>query len=99
VKVRITPPAKTDLFEIGAWIERDNPRRAITLVEELYQACLGLGTMPRAYPLVAKHEDSGVRRRRYKRYLIFYFILDGQVEVLRILHGARNYEAILFPAD
>jgi len=49
--------------------------------------------------LVAKHEDSGVRRRRYKRYLIFYFILDGRVEVLRILHGARNYEVILFQAD
>ncbi len=97
MNVVITPPARADLFSIGAWIEQDNPDRAVTFVEELYDACLKLRGFPRAYPLLSGHEESGIRKYSYRRYLIFYAILNDRVEVLRILHGARDYEAILFP--
>jgi plasmid stabilization system protein ParE len=30
-------------------------------------------------------------------YLIFYRVSDEGVEILHVLHGARDYEAILFP--
>jgi plasmid stabilization system protein ParE len=36
----------------------------------------------------------GIRRAVHKRYLIFYRV-GKSVEVLRIIHGARNYEAML----
>ena len=32
-------------------------------------------------------------------YLIFYRIADDTVEVLHVLHGARDYENILFPEE
>ena len=31
----------------------------------------------------------------FKKYLIFYRATDSEVEVLRVLHGARYLEAIL----
>jgi toxin ParE1/3/4 len=31
--------------------------------------------------------------------LIFYRVLNDTVEVLHVLHGARDYEAILFPNE
>ena len=40
-----------------------------------------------------------IRRRPAGDYLIFYRIEDDQIEVLHVLHGARDYEAILFPAS
>jgi toxin ParE1/3/4 len=47
--------------------------------------------------LVPRYEHTGVRRRPYGNYLIFYRISDDRIEVLHVLHGARDYESILFP--
>lgn len=41
---------------------------------------------------------SGIRQypiRGFKNYLIFYRATESEVEVLRVLHGARDLEAIL----
>lgn len=43
--------------------------------------------------------NRGVRRRPHGNYLIFYRVTPESVEVLHILHGARDYEAVLFPDE
>ena len=96
MKVVITEAAFDDLLSIGRWIKQDNPRRAETFVAELFDRCKGLGAMPRAFPLLPNWEDRGVRRRVHGNYLIFYQIGRETVEVLHILHGAMDYEKILF---
>jgi len=53
--------------------------------------------MPKAYQLVPRFEARGVRRVPHGDYLIFYRVIDDTVEVIHVLHGARDYEAILFP--
>jgi toxin ParE1/3/4 len=85
------------LVAIGRHIKADNPKRAETFVAELEFRCHQLGAMPKAFALVPRHEASGVRRRPYLDYLIFYRIVADTVEVLHLLHGAQDYEAILFP--
>lgn len=45
------------------------------------------------------HESTGIRRRVHGSYLIFYRIGGDAVEILRILHGATEYERALFPED
>jgi toxin ParE1/3/4 len=55
--------------------------------------------MPKAFALVPRHEHTGVRRRPYRNYLIFYRIAADIVEVPHVLHGAQDYETILFPKD
>lgn len=42
----ITPLARRDLLEIGDYIARDNPRRALSFVEELTRHCLALAAHP-----------------------------------------------------
>jgi toxin ParE1/3/4 len=59
----------------------------------------GLGDMPLWYPLILRREDSGLRRRLHRPYLIFDLVDNESVSVVRILHGAMDYEAILFPTD
>ncbi|MGZ8218664.1 type II toxin-antitoxin system RelE/ParE family toxin [Methylomagnum sp.] len=55
--------------------------------------------MPRAFPLIPRYERHGIRRRAHRDYLIFYRVGEGFVEVIHILHGARDYEALLFPQE
>lgn len=59
--------------------------------------CESLGEFPRAYPLVPRYEDSGVRRRVHGNYLIFYRIGVDTIDVLHLLHGAMEYAPLLFP--
>src|SRR3954453_10701956 len=86
---------------LGDYIARDNPRRAVSFVSELVECCSRLADMPRGFPLVPRYQHPGVRRRPYGEYLIFYRLNEqaDRIEVLHILNGARDYEAILFSAE
>lgn len=99
MNVVLTETAYDDLLRIGQDIQKDNPTRAATFVTELYERCQTLGLMPRAYPLLPDREQQGIRRRPYGDYLIFYRIEKETVQVLHIVHGARDYEQILFPEN
>jgi toxin ParE1/3/4 len=95
--VRVTDEAEANLEVIGNEIAKDNPERAVSFVRELLQSCEGLAEFPERFPLVARYETKGVRRRLHGNYLIFYRVEAEQVVVLNILHGAQDYAAILFP--
>jgi toxin ParE1/3/4 len=94
--VRITDAAEADLEQIGDFIAQDNPARALSFVNEILDRCLRLADAPRGFPLVPRYEQSGIRRRPYREYLIFYRVEAERIDVLHILNGARDYEAILF---
>jgi toxin ParE1/3/4 len=36
---------------------------------------------------------------RFRKYLIFYRPIEGGIELLRVLHGARNLEQLLSPKE
>jgi len=97
--VRLMPQAEADIMSIGDYIAADNRPSAVRFVDALLQRCADLADMPRAFPLVPRYEASGVRRRNYGRYAIFYRVSGDKVEVLHILHGAQDYERVLFPQD
>ena len=97
MKVAFAAAAVADLERIGDAIAADNPLRALSFVQELRQRCEWLGDMPRSFPLVPRYEATGVRRRPYGDYLIFYRVDIEAVVILHILHGAMDYEPLLFP--
>ena len=96
MRVVITAAAKADLLAIRRYIEADNPNRAVSFVEELLDRCLALADTPRAYPLVPRYERFGIRRCVHGNYLIFYRLQPEQIEVIHVLQGARDIEALLF---
>ena len=96
MKVVVTDAAWDDLLAIGRAIQADNPKRALTFVDELFRACHELAGMPFAFVAVQGHQDSGIRRRRHGNYLIFYRVADDDIEVLHVIHAARDYERIVF---
>ncbi|MFL9828063.1 type II toxin-antitoxin system RelE/ParE family toxin [Rhodoplanes sp. SY1] len=91
--------ARTDLLRIGDHIAADNPSRALSFVAEIEHHCARVLTMPRAYPLVPRHEASGIRRVVHGAYLIFYRVEADAVTILHVLHGAMDTDGLLFPAE
>ena len=96
--VHLSAEAEADLEAIGDFIARDNPVRALAFLHELREICRGLADMPARFPLVPRYAALGVRRRVHGDYLIFYRIEPAKVVILHILHGARDYGAVLFPS-
>ena len=94
--VIIAPAARNDLTEIAAYIALDSPERSNRFVDELERKCLELGTRPMTWPALADLRGGGLRRRLHAGYLIFYRISEDKVEIVRIIHSARNYPALLF---
>ncbi|ESQ78251.1 type II toxin-antitoxin system RelE/ParE family toxin [Asticcacaulis sp. YBE204] len=89
--------ARDDLRSIGEYIAEDNPTRAITFVAELVTAAKALIIAPYAFALMPRYERSGIRRKPYKRYVIFYRVEDNKIVVIHILNSAQDHEALLLP--
>jgi plasmid stabilization system protein ParE len=97
VIVAVTAEAESDLDEIATYIAGRNIAAALDFVRELREKCESLADAPRGYPLVPRYEHLGIRRRPVGNYLIFYRVGPEIIEVVHVLHGARDYEPLLFP--
>lgn len=98
MKIRFTAPAEIDLETIGDWIAQDDPKRAATFVRELRKAAAGLARYPRRYPTLPDSQAE-VRKKSYRDYLILYRVSEREVQVLRIVHGARDWAEIFNEAQ
>ena len=96
MKVVFTIEALADLEHIADYIALDNPARASSFIGELIDKARGLADLPNRFPLVPRYEHLGIRRRVYSNYLIFYRVKLHSIEVIHIVHGSRDYEALLF---
>jgi toxin ParE1/3/4 len=89
MRIRFSRRAEADIEEIGDYIARDNPRRAVTFIAELRVHCRSLTDFPDAAPLRPALGD-GVRMALHGRYLILYVVRGDLLEIRRVVHGARD---------
>jgi toxin ParE1/3/4 len=86
--------AQDDLRQIRDHILKDNPRRAVTFVDELLDRCQLLADNPlmgRARPEIQRN----LRSFPYGDYVIFYRAAPVGVTITRVLHGARDATRLL----
>ncbi len=95
--VVLSHAAEADLEQIGDYIARDNPSRAVSFIQDIVDRCRHLAEMPEAFPLVPRYEAHGIRRFVHGRYLIFYRVKRDEVQILHVLNGAQDFERLLFP--
>jgi toxin ParE1/3/4 len=93
MRYRFTAEAELDIEEIGDYIARDNPRRAASFVRELRVRCRALAKFPKTHPVRGEFGED-VRVAVHGNYLIFYAVRGGLVEILRVIHGARNISVL-----
>jgi toxin ParE1/3/4 len=94
MRLRFSNPAEADIREIGEYIARDDPKRALSFVEGLQQHCRKLIIFPEGHPERPEWGD-GVRMTLFGRYVILYVVHDDILEIRRVIHGARNIAAIV----
>ena len=93
MKVIFSPVAERDLESTGDYIALDNSRRALRFIEQIRERCTAIAAAPTAAP-VRDEILEGLRVVVHERYLIFYRILNNEIRIERILHGARDIERL-----
>jgi len=95
--VRVLRRAQFDLLEIQAYVVRDNPAAADTLIGKLLGLLMHLETLSDrgSIPRDAHLRRAGYRYVRHGEYLVFYKVQRAQVRVYRVVHGRRLYKHLL----
>lgn len=95
---RVSPRARADLDEIWRYIARDSVDRANRFADEITSR----------FPMIARFPGMGDDKSRFGaglrslpvgKYLIFYRATSRPLEIVRILHGARDLPSIFRPND
>ncbi|MGO8869720.1 MAG: type II toxin-antitoxin system RelE/ParE family toxin [Alphaproteobacteria bacterium] len=89
MRFRFSRQAEIDIEEIGDFIARDNPARAVSYIRELRARCQQLTGFPEAAP-ARRALGEGVRMVVFGRYLILYVVHQDLLEIRRVVHGARD---------
>jgi plasmid stabilization system protein ParE len=94
---RTTPRADEDLVEGARWIRADNPRAARRFLDAAFETFDRLAKFPESGPLarLKNRRLVGVRfcvlPPPFNRWVIFYIIINDEVEILRVTYGTQNW--------
>jgi toxin ParE1/3/4 len=93
LKIVRTPAAVRDLVAITDQIAADSLTAALGFYDEVDR----LLTMVAQYPElgeVVDHFSPGLRRFMLGNYLLFYRQVGDEIELIRVLHGARDIDRL-----
>jgi toxin ParE1/3/4 len=94
MRIRRSPRAIRDVDEIWQTIARDDEGAATRMVERFATATARLADFPLSAP--ARPEiGPDVRSVVVGRYLMLYRIEHDRVEIVRVVHGAREITGLL----
>ena len=90
-RIIITPAATRDLAAITDWLAEHSLNAALKLYEDVDRVLHLLANYPLMGEEVAELK-AGLRRHTMGKYLLFYQPLSDGIELIRVLHGAREIE-------
>ena len=91
---RLSPQARSELEAIGDYIAEDSPANAEQFIDRLTEKFVALGRNPRIGRARPELRPD-LRSFPYGAYLILYRIVDDGVEIVRVVHAARNLDDLV----
>ncbi|MFM8300427.1 MAG: type II toxin-antitoxin system RelE/ParE family toxin [Microcystis aeruginosa] len=92
MKVFWTETAVNHLSSIYKYISQNSPQYAQRLVERLTRRSEQIANFPFSGRLVPEFETEQIREVIEGSYRIIYYIKPEQIDVIAVLHAARNIE-------
>jgi plasmid stabilization system protein ParE len=97
-EVEFLPRADLDLVLIDVYLSQYYPSTPANFFSELEKGVSSLTQMPKKYPLYPDTKD--IRKLVVRDFIALYQIIEGtaevgRVEILRVVHGARDIQQII----
>jgi plasmid stabilization system protein ParE len=90
VKVHWTDTARDHLQAIHAYIARNSPQYAMHVVDRLTRRSQQIAEFPLSGREVAEFGVPQIRQVLEGHFRIIYYIKPDQIDVLAVIHGARQ---------
>ena len=93
LRIHKSPAAENDLDEIWWYIAQDSPVNADKFIDEIETTCRQLAR----FTGMGKNRDElhpGLQSFPVGKYLIFYMPINGGIEIIRVLHGMMDIDAL-----
>ena len=93
LRINKSPEAESDLDEIWWYIAQDNLVNADKFIDEIETTCRQLAR----FTGMGKNRDElhpGLQSFPVSKYLIFYMPINGGIEIIRVLHGMMDIDAL-----
>jgi toxin ParE1/3/4 len=89
----IRPLAEADLLDIWDFIAEDSEAKADRFLDVLNQKLQAIAQMP---GMGRRREElaPGLRSFPVRNYSLFYQITEDGIDVVRVIHGSRDIEAL-----
>lgn len=90
----LSPEAQEDLIEIWSYIAQFSEEAADKIIDAIYHKADLLARSP----YLGKERSElhpGLRSFVIEKYVLFYRPIDNGIEVVRVLHGARDIDQLL----
>ncbi len=96
-RLEFSPFVEGDLDQIVAYIARDNPRRAVSFIQEVRVKFQDIQRAPLLYQL---RPDIGEQARMVTvgHYAILFRLTGDSVRIERVVHGSRDLPGDFDPA-
>lgn len=98
-QLKIFPMAQLDMEQIFDYIavELCNPTAAIGQINDFEKAFDNVCTFPESCPYINNEyvKEKSLHKLIVNNYIAFYRVRDNEIQVVRVLYGMRNYEALL----
>lgn len=91
----LTPSAKRDVEDIWAYIANDNIQAADRVVDGIETALIKLSKRP-----ASGHWREDLAEKRYRFFLVYSYLIVYRhdvkpIQVIRVLHAARDVQGLL----
>jgi toxin ParE1/3/4 len=90
MKILWTEPAIEDLRNLHSYIANDSPYYANSFVERIILSVEKLTSLPGIGRMVPEADEETIRELLYHNYRIIYRIRKELIEILTVVHGARD---------
>ena len=91
---RLKPEAEADIANIALYIAAENPSAARRWLDNIELRCRNLGETP-GLGVARPDVRPDLRMFPVGNYVILYRPIEAGVEIVRVLHGARQWQDLL----
>ncbi len=93
-RLRWSPQATADLESICEHIAADSEQYARLFAEGVVSQFEELETHPRIGRVVPEYQEENLRERLYQNYRLVYELTAKWIEIVAIVHSARNFKGV-----
>ena len=97
MRLELSDFVEPDLDEIAAFIAQDNPRRAVTFIQEIRAKFSDIQRSPLLYQLRPDIGDMA-RLATLGNYAILFRVMNDTVRIERVAYGGRDLPEVFDPS-